>query len=102
MIECKIVSPKKTILYKNLKSICLKTSSGEIQILPQHAQTFALLEEGNIVLTKIDGEKEVFPVKKGCFHFQNNSLLIVLEKEEKMLFSKITQVIKNLEQSSKN
>ena len=46
-----ISSPTKNTEYHNIKKVTLPATSGKLQILPQHAETFLLLEKGLISFT---------------------------------------------------
>ncbi len=78
MINCTITSPKKTIIYKKIASIILPSSSGQMQILPGHAESFILLQKGNIFLQQSNNKKEIIENTKGECHIRNNIITIIL------------------------
>jgi len=78
MINCTITSPKKTTVYKKVQSIMLPTFSGQIQILPGHAESFILLREGNISLRQLKKENKIIQNINGECHIKNNVVTIIL------------------------
>ena len=78
MIDCTITSSAKTVVYKNVQSITLPAHSGQMQILPDHAESFVLLREGNAVFKKQNGETEMRQITNGICYFKNNALVIIL------------------------
>lgn len=78
MIDCKIISPKGEILYKNIESIILPSTKGECQVLSGHAESFFLLNKGEIILRgeKI-GEKKI-SISGGVFHIKEDQSIILI------------------------
>lgn len=78
MIDCTITSPQKTTVYKGVKSIILPAFSGQMQILPGHAESFILLRKGNIFLRQLNKEEEVIQNTNGECHVLNDVVTIIL------------------------
>ncbi len=78
MINCKITSPKETTIYKNVQNITLPAFSGQMQILSGHAESFILLQKGNIVLQQTDNEKETIQNMGGECYIKDNTVTIIL------------------------
>lgn len=78
MINCTITSPEKTTTYKNIQSIVLPAFSGQIQILPDHAESFVLLQQGNISLHQLNKGSEVIQIMNGECHIKDNVVMIIL------------------------
>jgi len=78
MINCTITSLKKTTTYKNIQSIVLPAFSGQMQILPDHAESFILLQQGNISLRRLNKESEVIQIMNGECHIKDNLVMIIL------------------------
>jgi F0F1-type ATP synthase epsilon subunit len=78
MISCTITSPKKTTVYKKVQSIILPALSGQMQILPGHAESFILLREGNISLRQLNKENEIIQNINGECHIKDNEVVIIL------------------------
>jgi len=83
-MNCKIVSPKKTLFSGPVESITLPSQNGEVQILPGHAESFFLLRKGEIVL-KTKERKKTISVSEGIFYVASNEAVsIVLNEEAKI------------------
>ncbi len=78
MINCTIVSPKKTMIYKSVRSVTLPAYYGQMQILPGHAESFLLLKKGNILLQKSKKESEIIQNTDGECYIKNNVVTIIL------------------------
>ncbi|HDL74974.1 MAG TPA: hypothetical protein ENH06_01140 [bacterium] len=78
MINCIITSFKKTIVYKNVQNIILPAFSGQMQILPGHAESFILLRKGNIFLRQLNKEDEIIQNINGECHIKNDVVTIIL------------------------
>ena len=77
MINCKIVSTTETTAYNDLLGVVLCTSSGEVELLPDHAEYFSLLIAGDVILYHSE-KKDRLRIEGGACHFLNNELVIVL------------------------
>lgn len=75
-MRCLIITPKYREEYRNIQSVILPAFFGELQILPDHAESFVLLKQGKIIL---EGKKnkEIF-IEKGVCHMRDNTVSIVL------------------------
>ncbi len=78
MINCSISSTEKTLFYENVRSITLPAFSGEMQILPDYAESFVLLNSGNIIVEKQNKQTETLKIESGECHIKNNEIKIVL------------------------
>jgi len=78
MINCTITSPIKTERYQNLLSIVLPAFSGQMQILPGHAESFILLQKGNICLQQLNKESEIIQNINGECYIKNDVVTIIL------------------------
>ena len=78
MIVCKITSPKQTVTYKDIQSITFPALSGQIQILPGHAEAFILLQEGDVILQRSDKKSEVVQITSGECHVKDNVATVIL------------------------
>ena len=78
MINCTITSPKKTMVYKKVQSIILPALSGQMQILPGHAESFILLQKGNISLRQLSKESEIIQNINGECYIKNDVVTIIL------------------------
>jgi len=78
MLKCKIITPQENKEYQELKSISLPTWSGQIEILPDHAESFILLADGDVNLKKINGAEKNIPIPGGECHIKDNLVNIFL------------------------
>ena len=78
MIHCTITSPQKTTVYDDLASITLFSYSGEMQILPGHAEYFGVLRGGNVTMKQQHGRKNTVVIKNGECHVKNDAVTIML------------------------
>ncbi len=78
MINCQIISAKKSLLYKNLQSVSLPAFKGEMQVLPHHAEAFVILKPGNIIMVKSSGQEEVYHLEQGACYLKNDEMVIIL------------------------
>ncbi len=78
MISCTITSPQKTTVYKNVQSITLPALSGQMQILPGHAESFILLQKGNISLRQSNKESEIIQNINGECYIKNDVVTVIL------------------------
>ncbi len=78
MINCTITSPKITKVYKDVQSITLPATSGQMQILPGHAESFIFLQEGSILLQQLNKEDEIVQNSDGECHVKDNEVVIIL------------------------
>ncbi|OIO33505.1 MAG: hypothetical protein COZ49_00040 [Candidatus Yonathbacteria bacterium CG_4_10_14_3_um_filter_47_65] len=77
-ITCVILSTQKARTYEALHSVLLPALSGQMQILPRHAEVFVLLGPGTIVLESLDGTRESIPVENGESYIRNDMVKIFL------------------------
>ena len=78
MIECVITSPDATAVYKELGSVSLPAFSGEMQILPGHAETFAVLRKGTVILRQPSGKIQTVKIDGGECHIKDDRALVIL------------------------
>ena len=78
MIDCTITSSAKTVVYKNVQSITLPAHSGQMQILPGHAESFVILQKGNISLRQLNKESEIIQNMRGECHIKDDVVTIIL------------------------
>ena len=78
MISCTITSPKKTTVYKDVRSVTLPAFYGQMQILPGHAESFILLKEGSISLQQSGKEDEVIQNINGECYVKDDVVTVIL------------------------
>jgi F-type H+-transporting ATPase subunit epsilon len=55
-LRLKVITPRKIVIDKQVNSVTVPTSDGEITILPHHVHLFSLLIEGIVKIRKDDNE----------------------------------------------
>ena len=75
-MNCKIISTDQSQEFQELTSVILPEVHGEMEILPGHAESFEILQEGVIIL-KNNSEKE-FPISGGVCYIKDDLILITL------------------------
>ena len=78
------LTPEKEIFNGDIKSVKVPGTSGQFEILKDHAPIVAALSEGEVRIISDDGNKTNFNIEKGFVEVLNNevSLLIQALKED--------------------
>ncbi len=76
-MDCNIISSTSNDIYHNLVAVNLPVPSGQIQILPKHAEMFTVLVTGDILL-QFNREKKIISISGGECHVQDNMVTIIL------------------------
>lgn len=78
------LTPEKEIFNGDIKSVKVPGTSGQFEILKDHAPIVAALSEGEVRIISNDGNKTNFNIEKGFVEVLNNevSLLIQALKED--------------------
>ena len=76
-MSCILTSSEKTTVYEGLRSISVPASSGLMQILPGHAESFVMIVGGTVVLKNVDDRIETFLVGESECHIRDNKVVIV-------------------------
>ena len=63
-LHLKIITPKRVVLEKDIISITVPSSEGDVTILPHHTHLFSLLKEG-VVSYKTEKEEELLAIGGG-------------------------------------
>ena len=75
-MRCIIVSSENKQEFEKVQSITLPAFLGELQILPDHAESFIALHQGKIIL---ESEKvSNIPIENGICHIKDNIATIIL------------------------
>ena len=75
---CNISKAKTNTSINNVTSVTCPTNFGEIQILPGHAEIFAILIEGTISISSSDQDAQTLPISGGDLHLLNDEVNIIL------------------------
>lgn len=74
-MNCSIISSQDKKEFYEIKSITLPALSGELQILPDHAESFIILKKGDVVLK--NNKRNTLPVEGGVCHIKDNAVVII-------------------------
>lgn len=74
-MQCAIISSKDKQEFKDITSITLPAFSGEMQILPNHAESFIVLQKGPVVL---EGHPtNAVLIEGGICHVKDNTVIVI-------------------------
>lgn len=76
-MNCQIITTIKNQLFKNLISLTLPGSDGQMEILPGHAEAFFKLNPGEVVLITHDAPASPISIPESVCYIQNNQVLII-------------------------
>lgn len=74
---CKITAPDKNKVFNNVTSVSLPSQKGRLQILPNHAESFILLDEGKLAIESQSGNKNI-SIPEGVCYVKGEEVLIIL------------------------
>jgi F0F1-type ATP synthase epsilon subunit len=78
MIDCIVTTLAETKVYKKLRSVQVPAVTGALEVLPGHAEAFAFIAPGNLILEDEKGHIEKIRVGKGECHIYNNTVTIIM------------------------
>ena len=79
MLLLKIITPKKLVLEKEVLSVSAPTVSGDITVLPRHADLLTLLKEGVITIST-DEKDEYLSVGGGYLRTDGKTIEILVSR----------------------
>lgn len=77
-MKCIVSNFNGSRVFNDLKSVSLPVSTGEIQILPGHAECFCVLVPGKIKISGLKLKDEVVEIEKGSVYVKSDEVLVVL------------------------
>ena len=77
-----IVTPEKVLYRGEVKSITGPGAYGELQILPEHAPLFTILEIGKMFFVLEDGDSEWAAVHSGYLEVLDNRITVLADRAE--------------------
>ena len=77
-LKLRIVSPEKIVFVGDVDSVTVPGTTGEFQVLPNHAPLISSLEAGNVVYDCADGRKKL-TIAGGFAEVKNNNVSLCVE-----------------------
>ena len=77
-LKLRIVSPERIVFVGDVDSVTVPGTTGEFQVLPNHAALISSLEAGNVVYDCAEGRKEL-TIAGGFTEVQNNNVSLCVE-----------------------
>ena len=74
-MNCTVVSADGRRDFQNVESLVLPTLSGEVQVLPGHAESFLTLGTGQIVSSN---KNEIISIEGGACHIKDDDVIVIL------------------------
>lgn len=72
LLTCRIISPDSTLFSGQIRDLTMCDRSGQLQVLPQHAEMFAVLRAGDVILRAPDGSLTSIAVSGGVLHVKDD------------------------------
>ena len=77
-LQVNIITPERIVMAKKADSVIVPGECGEMEILPQHAAIFSLINPGQLTVTN-NNNKSVFAVGIGFLELRENKLSILVD-----------------------
>lgn len=75
-----ILTPEKLLFTGEASRVKVPGTSGQFEILKDHAAIVSSLSKGDLILTMEDGEKKTFEISRGFIEVINNDISILVQK----------------------
>jgi len=82
-IRCEIVSPERLVFSEDVLSVTLPGVSGLMTVLPRHAPLMTILNIGEIVVKRFDGDEVYFAVSGGFVEVRPDMVVILADTAER-------------------
>lgn len=79
MLHLKVITPKKLAFEKDIVSITIPTATGELTILPKHADLLSLLTEG-VITIRTEKEEEYMSIGGGYMETDGKIIQILVSR----------------------
>lgn len=80
LLHLKIITPRKVVLETAIRQITVPSSSGEMTILPRHANLFTLLTEGIMRFKTEDGDEEYLAIGGGYLETDGENVQLLVTR----------------------
>lgn len=82
VFKCKILKNTDVLFNGDVLSLILDSSIGTLEILKDHAEIYAILVPGDIVIQKSDKSNQTFQVTRGTLHFRDNVATLLVHIDQ--------------------
>lgn len=79
MFKCKILKNTEEVFNGDVESLVLNSAIGLLEILQDHAEIYAVLVSGDIVLQRGDKSTKTYVATGGTLHFRNNLATLLID-----------------------
>ena len=74
-----VLSPDKEIFQGEITSVKVPGTSGQFEILRNHAPIVSSLDDGQVRIIKSDGERMTFKIERGFIEVLNNEVSLLVQ-----------------------
>ena len=78
VLECQILTEKKVLFSGQSQYITLPAANGMMQVLPGHAESFVVLQAGEIVVVTKIGKVRSFTVPGGLGYVRDDQVVVLI------------------------
>ena len=78
-MNLEIITPEKQLFNGEVNSVKFPGTTGEFEILNNHAPIISTLSEGEIRVTTSENNTEKFSINGGVIEMQNNKIIVLAE-----------------------
>lgn len=78
-LRLKVITPRKIVMDKEVSSVTVPTTDGEITIMPHHIHLFSLLVEG-IVKIKTEGNEDDLAIGGGYLETNGKTVTVLVSR----------------------
>ena len=78
-MNLEIITPEKQLFNGEVSSVKFPGTTGEFEILNNHAPIISTLSEGEIRVITSENNKEKFSINGGVIEMQNNKIIVLAE-----------------------
>jgi len=74
-----VLSPDKEIFQGEITSVKVPGTSGQFEVLSNHAPIVSSLDDGQVRIIKSDGERMTFKIERGFIEVLNNEVSLLVQ-----------------------
>lgn len=74
-----IITVEKKLYEGEIDLVQVPGSKGSFEVLKNHASLISTLDQGNIKVVDIEGNKEFFKIESGVIEVSNNKIVVLAE-----------------------